>query len=158
MRTGWATADEATLSSPTVCRRGGCIAPAGPGGLCERHEHEQLAMRRRFLAAARPRSAVRDFPHAPVVEPVPSWHERAACRGASVELFFPPVEHRGGDYSAARAICASCSVLEPCLRAGLHERYGMWGGLSPPESAALRRRLRDDQERRPRDQQERRPA
>ncbi|MGH9291913.1 MAG: WhiB family transcriptional regulator, partial [Acidimicrobiales bacterium] len=39
-----------------------------------------------------------------------------------------------------RAICAGCPVVEPCLRAGMGEAFGMWGGLSPRERQQLRRR------------------
>ena len=42
-------------------------------------------------------------------------------------------------YDAARAICAGCPVVDPCLAAGMSERFGMWGGLAPSERRRLRR-------------------
>ena len=71
-----------------------------------------------------------------------SWRKDAACRGKSTAMFFP---ERGPEeklaVAAAKEICASCAVRQPCLETGMSESRGIWGGLTPPE----RRRLRDEQ-------------
>jgi WhiB family redox-sensing transcriptional regulator len=66
-----------------------------------------------------------------------SWRDRAACRDADVELFFPD---KGGSTRAAKAICAGCPVTDECLAWALanQERWGVYGGKSERE----RRRLR----------------
>lgn len=38
----------------------------------------------------------------------------------------------------AKATCARCPVREPCLDAGLHEEYGIWGGLGRRARQRLR--------------------
>ena len=70
---------------------------------------------------------------------VPSWRSRAACRGRSPAIFFP-VGKDPSAYAQARLICAGCPVREDCLETHLAEQLGLWGGLSPPERVALRRR------------------
>jgi WhiB family redox-sensing transcriptional regulator len=66
-----------------------------------------------------------------------NWRDRAACRDADVELFFP---EKGGSTRPAKAICATCPVQAPCLQWALEagERWGVYGGKSERE----RRRLR----------------
>jgi WhiB family redox-sensing transcriptional regulator len=67
------------------------------------------------------------------------WLRRGACRSSDPELFFPlapsPVQE-----ARAKAVCATCQVLDECrsyaLKAG--EADGIWGGLTPEE----RRRCR----------------
>jgi WhiB family redox-sensing transcriptional regulator len=71
------------------------------------------------------------------------WQNAAACLGEDVALFFPA--GHGGEFTVqinkAKAICRGCPVREACLRDALHrpERYGIWGGLTEHELAALRR-------------------
>lgn len=57
------------------------------------------------------------------------WMQRAACRGMDTALFFP--EH-GCPVEKAKAVCASCGVVDECLAHALatHEEAGVWGGLS----------------------------
>lgn len=57
-----------------------------------------------------------------------------ACRTADPDLFFS--FHPG----QAKAICAGCPVKAECLEYALdgRELYGVWGGLSQTELAALR--------------------
>ena len=56
---------------------------------------------------------------APTVESW-GWQDHAACAGA------------------AKAICATCPVLEQCREYALsaHEPYGIWGGMTEEERAA----------------------
>ena len=71
------------------------------------------------------------------------WQERAACRGLDTEMFFHPDGERGprrkNRENAAKAICASCPVIQACRKQALalHEPYGIWGGLSEDDRLAI---------------------
>ena len=54
------------------------------------------------------------------------WQEWAACQETDPEVFFP---EKGGSVGPAKRICAGCPASVFCLEAGLHERYGVWGGV-----------------------------
>lgn len=84
----------------------------------------------------------------PAQLPVPvseewNWQLAATCRGMEVELFFHPARERRGQkqrrIDQAKAICNDCPVLEECRRYALQTRepYGIWGGLSEEERAAI---------------------
>lgn len=71
----------------------------------------------------------------------------ASCVGIGMELFFP-VPHDDEDESKARFIdvdavkkvCASCPVLEQCAEWAIHhEKWGIWGGLTPQERNKIRK-------------------
>lgn len=69
------------------------------------------------------------------------WRDRAACRDADTNLFFPGWGQ--ADSAATRlalAYCEVCPVREECLEAGLRERYGIWGGLTVRQRVRRRRR------------------
>jgi len=81
------------------------------------------------------------------------WQNRAACAGEDPGLFFPDPPPRGGNPNtdprvrAARAICATCPVREPCLELGLSQETAgpsVWGGeyFSQRRLLALRKRQR----------------
>lgn len=56
-------------------------------------------------------------------------------------MFFPRSEDGGPvDWSEARAICASCTVVEPCLTYAVNNLMddGMWGGMAPHERKRFR--------------------
>lgn len=55
-----------------------------------------------------------------------AWHELAACRGLTVDLFFPVAPRADPEAIAA---CARCPVIDECSEAGQGERFGVWGGL-----------------------------
>lgn len=57
------------------------------------------------------------------------WRHSALCAQTDPELFFP---EKGGSTAPARAVCARCDVIGPCLAESLaeHDRYGVRGGLS----------------------------
>jgi WhiB family redox-sensing transcriptional regulator len=63
---------------------------------------------------------------------VTSWHENAACRKVSPDLFFP---EGATNIDAAKALCQSCEVRPDCLDFALTtgQEYGIWGGLEPSE-------------------------
>jgi WhiB family redox-sensing transcriptional regulator len=80
----------------------------------------------------------------PPAPQAPFFDGSQPCAGVDVDLFFPP---RGGAASgrAAKAICATCPFLEPCLEYAVHAqgvpgRYvdGIWGGTNAAERLALR--------------------
>lgn len=78
------------------------------------------------------------LPDAGPFTPAP-WMAEANCLGMGVDLFFP---ERGGcapgETANAKDVCRGCVVRAECLEAGMDEKFGMWGGLTPRE----RRRLR----------------
>jgi hypothetical protein len=69
------------------------------------------------------------------------WEEKAACKGAPVEIFFPEINGDKTDnpWLPARNYCAQCTVKKQCLDAALKYeqpvlmRFGMWGGQTPTE-------------------------
>jgi len=63
--------------------------------------------------------------------------EEAACRGLDPELFY-------GESAVAimkvKSLCATCPVREPCLEWAIkREEFGVWGGTTARERAAIRR-------------------
>ena len=72
-----------------------------------------------------------------------SWRLRAACRHLDSAVFFPPDgEHppqQDAREARAKAICGGCPVIGQCAAYAIQygERYGVWGGLSERERAAL---------------------
>lgn len=62
-------------------------------------------------------------------------------------LFFGPDGERSAEREMrerkAKAVCARCPLRAECLEYALSHpaRHGIWGGLSPEELAAERRRL-----------------
>lgn len=78
----------------------------------------------------------------------PFWHEQAACRNTSVELFF---SDDPADVRAALRLCRACPVQEPCRQQAMSDRehFGVWGGTTERERrrvfrAERRRRQRQD--------------
>jgi WhiB family redox-sensing transcriptional regulator len=68
---------------------------------------------------------------------VPRWQDQALCRGVDPEVFFPTI---GGTAIPAKSLyCSGCPVSDPCLEAGLHENFGVWGGTSERERRKIRR-------------------
>ena len=116
------------------------------------------ACRSRWIRAGRPDSGPpprqKERPlkakPAPTVPWVPapswSWQDDAACRGESLDLFFPMDGERGAGRDVrerkAKEICAQCPVRSECLDYAISrpEKYGTWGGLNEDERASERRR------------------
>jgi len=84
------------------------------------------------VTAARPRPRISAAP----ARFAARWQERAACRGARIEVFFPG---RGETAGPARQVCARCPVCRQCLEFAVSNRIvdGIWGGLTGPERRAL---------------------
>lgn len=67
------------------------------------------------------------------------WKKKAACRGLSPAVFFPPPGDRRA-LRVARSICEGCEVAGMCLEVGLAQTDGIFGGKTATER---RRILRD---------------
>lgn len=73
------------------------------------------------------------------------WQFAGSCRDQDGRLFFHPEGERGPARikraDAAKAVCATCPVLEQCRRHALtvREPYGVWGGLTEEEREELYR-------------------
>ena len=90
--------------------------------------------------AALGRSSVASAVARPIWEQDVSWQDLGECRGADVDLFFPPQipeskDERGAREGQAKAICARCPVRARCLDYAIatREPYGIWGGLNETE-------------------------
>ena len=71
------------------------------------------------------------------------WRHEASCRDVDPELFFP-IGAAGpalAQIEAARAICGTCAVQQPCLEWALAtgQDAGIWGGMTEEERRAVRR-------------------
>ena len=83
------------------------------------------------------------------------WYERwvlrynprnfdgANCKGIDTDIFYPAKEKF--DPSEERLftrMCNNCPVQEACLEWGIaHERFGVWGGTTPPMRTRIRTKL-----------------
>jgi hypothetical protein len=66
-----------------------------------------------------------------------SWRDYARCAGQSLNLMFPEDEAppNSRDYlvrvdQLRKEFCWQCPVRTQCLRDGMIEEYGLWGGLT----------------------------
>lgn len=71
-----------------------------------------------------------------------NWRDNAACLGMETELFFPLPGRHNPDTVTAKEICRRCPVTAQCLEWAMSERelYGIWGGRTQEERAAVMRR------------------
>jgi hypothetical protein len=65
-------------------------------------------------------------------------------------IFFPEDLGQPGDprlkneaTETARAICMRCPVIDKCLKVGLFEESGIWGGTTPEQRKKIRRYEQD---------------
>jgi WhiB family redox-sensing transcriptional regulator len=72
---------------------------------------------------------------------IPTWRQRAACRGVDPDIFYPVSDEEAED---AKAICAICPVRQACLEWALTRREsdGVWGGATERERRRIIRRRR----------------
>ncbi|KOV92012.1 MULTISPECIES: WhiB family transcriptional regulator [Streptomyces] len=72
------------------------------------------------------------------------WQARSVCRDEDPELFFPIGETGPSalQIEEAKAVCALCPVVEPCLRWAMDTRevYGIWGGTTEADRRLLHHR------------------
>lgn len=72
-----------------------------------------------------------------------NWQLDGRCRSLSPDTFFHPEGERGtarrSRADAAKDVCRTCPVLLACRRHALtvREPYGIWGGLTEEERAAV---------------------
>lgn len=75
------------------------------------------------------------------------WELQARCREHDPALFFgpngfEPKRERLAREAAAKAVCATCPVLEPCRTRAVmaHEAFGVWGGLGESDRRMVQAR------------------
>lgn len=69
------------------------------------------------------------------------WKDRAACREADPDLFFPEEGHA----ATAKAVCRACPVREQCLLASISgpvKEWGVWGGFAERDRIKVARQYR----------------
>jgi WhiB family redox-sensing transcriptional regulator len=70
------------------------------------------------------------------------WQLQGTCRTSDPDVFFHPEGERGparvNRELAAKAVCATCPVIQQCAAHALavREPYGVWGGMSEEEREA----------------------
>jgi len=73
------------------------------------------------------------------------WRDKAACKNAPLETFFPKKGASTQRIKEAKAICNTCTVKQDCLEWAVQfsERalMGIWGGMTPNDRRAERKRL-----------------
>ena len=69
--------------------------------------------------------------------------DRGACKGIDTNLFYPDKDLFSREEERIfHKMCVECPVMEACLEWGLaHERYGVWGGTTPAQRKAVRKRI-----------------
>lgn len=79
------------------------------------------------------------FPH----EEDDQWRTQAACIGHS-DMFFPEVGHGRDKAREAKAMCATCPVIDQCRDYALRTApiHGIWAGMSYRELRADRMKRR----------------
>jgi WhiB family redox-sensing transcriptional regulator len=81
----------------------------------------------------------------PELERDDEWQEQASCREIGSEIFFPEYGKQAGGRAYAeakryaKAVCDACPVQQQCLAYGMDDEYGIFGGLTAPERARLRK-------------------
>lgn len=74
----------------------------------------------------------------------PEWQAYAACAEIGKEVFFSGggTKDRIEAQAQAKALCAECSVRQPCLEYGIKydPQEGIWGGLTLKERQRVNRR------------------
>ncbi len=71
------------------------------------------------------------------------WQYQGACANTDPDAFFSPETERGPRRRArearAKALCATCPVVQTCLNHALtvREPFGVWGGLNATEREHL---------------------
>ena len=68
--------------------------------------------------------------------------EQAACSGTGTDLWYDePMAKRQRNVRDLRGICMNCPVLQECAEyAVVWEEWGFWGGLTPHERRAIRKK------------------
>lgn len=73
------------------------------------------------------------------------WWDRAACKGADTESFFPASASRVDntlEEQSAKAHCRRCPVIHDCAEFAVTTgQHGIWGGMNDDERRLLRNQL-----------------
>ena len=71
----------------------------------------------------------------------PDWWAGAACKGHPLDWWFPPQNDRQQVGRKAKAICATCPVVDACLQDALdrNQQDGIFGGMGVRERRTYRR-------------------
>lgn len=71
------------------------------------------------------------------------WHSKALCVEIPGDLWFADSTHTA-ENKRAKQICKECPVRVECLEDALkgNIQFGVWGGLTPLERRALKRKMR----------------
>lgn len=111
-----------------------CRSPTGPDPYHRLTEVDRDHLAR--FAALRPG----DLPD--LIPKRPAFFADAACKGESIDVFFPA---NGGSAAPGKAICATCPALDPCREWALEqgpELHGIFGGTTPNDRAKFRKVIR----------------
>lgn len=67
----------------------------------------------------------------------------ASCVGISTDVFYPAQEFFTHEEERLfERMCSDCPAMMACLEWGLaHERYGVWGGTTPPMRHKIRKKI-----------------
>ncbi len=67
------------------------------------------------------------------------WQEQAVCASVEPDLFYP-APHEHGRRRQAKALCASCPVVNECLQWALeiNDKFAILGGLTAHEREAIK--------------------
>jgi len=119
-----------------MCSCSTILTPATSGvPIAERANRLPVGLSERQTSASVPTSVLKG------IEMSLDWKKRAACSGQPVSLFHPDDPNR---YRYAIKVCRTCSVRQQCLDyamkiPGSADRFGVYGGLTPPQRRRLRR-------------------
>lgn len=131
----------AVQGRPLGCRQSGCGRPAvDDRQLCREHGWWQPVVPVNMRKGIPARTYIgHDLDLSARTTPSDAWMEQASCRGSPGRDFFVDLylARRGAEIAAAKAICSTCAVSKQCLRAGLNEAFGIWGGLTAQERRDL---------------------
>jgi len=76
----------------------------------------------------------------PVFAPeIHHWSDEALCRFSDPEMWFPKKGNLTPGNQMAIQICQRCPVIDDCLEDGLSNEFGIFGGLTAPQRARLRK-------------------
>jgi hypothetical protein len=73
----------------------------------------------------------------------PNLFKGAVCAGVDTEVFYPAKELFSADEERMfTRMCTDCPAMDACLEWGIaSERWGVWGGTTPPMRAKIRKEL-----------------
>lgn len=59
-----------------------------------------------------------------------TWHNKAACKDLSADVFFP-LNYNSSSLEQAKQICSSCPVKVQCFQDAISNNvYGIWAGTT----------------------------